>query len=139
MKPKLLLRIAAILMLLHTLGHSVGALTWTQAPNAAMAAVIGAMQSTHFDFSGKSVTLGAFFSGYGITMIFVLLFISVLLWLLSNETANKLCIRLLAPLTALLLAMAVTEYIYFFPVPAVLTALAGVCTLWARVRIGSSS
>lgn len=135
MKPKVLLRIAAILMLLHTLGHTIGVLTWTQAPTPAMAAVINAMQSTHFDFGGKSVTLGAFFSGYGITMIFVLLFISILLWLLSTDTENKLSNRLLMPLILLLLAMAITEFIYFFPVPAVLTGLAGVCTLWARLNV----
>lgn len=133
MKPKVLLRIAAILMLLHTLGHTVGALTWAQAPNVAMASVISAMQSNHFDFGGKSVTLAAFFSGYGITMIFVLLFITIVLWLLSSETENKLCSRLLVLFTALLLAMSVTEYIYFFPAPAAFTALAGLCTLWARV------
>ena len=36
MKPKILLRIASILMLLHTAGHTMGALTWKEAPNAAV-------------------------------------------------------------------------------------------------------
>jgi len=37
MRPKLLLRIAAGLMFLHTIGHSFGASTWKDAPNAAVA------------------------------------------------------------------------------------------------------
>jgi cobalamin biosynthesis protein CobD/CbiB len=135
MKPKILLRIASGLMLLHTIGHTMGALTWTEAPNAAIGKVISAMQNNHFDFMGKSVTLASFFSGYGITMIFVLLFITVLLWLMAYEITNRLCIHLMVPLTALLLAMAVTEYIYFFPLPMVLTLLAGLCTLFARMRM----
>jgi heme A synthase len=122
-------------MLLHTIGHTMGALTWTEAPNAAIGKVISAMQNNHFDFMGRSVTLASFFNGYGITMIFVLLFITVLLWLLSNETANKLTARLLVPLTLVLLAMGVTEYIYFFPLAAALTLLAGLCALFARMRM----
>jgi len=34
MKPKLLLRIASIIMLLHDAGHTYGHLTWKQTPDA---------------------------------------------------------------------------------------------------------
>lgn len=60
MKPETALRIAGGLMLLHTLGHTLGALTWKQAPNARVAAVISGMQAEHFDFMGKPVSLGGF-------------------------------------------------------------------------------
>lgn len=49
MTAKLLLRIAAVLMLLHTLGHTMGALNWTKAPNPAMKQVIDGMLGNHFN------------------------------------------------------------------------------------------
>jgi hypothetical protein len=83
---KIALRIAAILMLLHTAGHTVGALTWKNAPNAHVAAVVTGMEKEHFGFMGRSLTLASFFTGYGYSMIGVLLLVSVLLWLLVCRT-----------------------------------------------------
>jgi hypothetical protein len=129
MKAKLLLRIAAILMFLHTMGHTMGALSWKEAPNAAVASVIKGMETSHFEFMGRSVTLASFFDGYGFTMIFVLLFISILLWLLSADSRNSLSARLVPLVAVLLLLMGIIEYIYFFPFAAAFSLIAGLCTL----------
>lgn len=131
MKAKLLLRIAAVIMLLHTLGHTVGALTWTDAPNAAVKQVIDGMQSNRFDFMGRSGSLADFYAGYGYVMIGVLLLISVLLWLLSTEP-NR---RLITTIAICLLFMAVVEYIYFFPMAAGFSLLAGLAALLALQRL----
>lgn len=61
MKPKILLRIASILMLLHTAGHTMGALTWSDAPNAAVAQVVKGMETVHFAFMGQAGNVGSFF------------------------------------------------------------------------------
>lgn len=127
MKPKILLRVAAVLMLLHTIGHSMGALTWTKAPNNRVAAIISGMQTEHFMFMGKSISLGGFFSGYGICLILVLAFVSVLLWLLSINPVKSISIAL----GIFLIAFGVGEYIYFFPMPAIFSAVAGCCTLFS--------
>jgi hypothetical protein len=129
MKPTLLLRIAATCMSLHTVGHSFGALTWKDAPNATIGQVIQSMQTNHFEFMGRSATIANFYEGYGITMIFVLLLVSVLLWLLANATANPLTSKLVPLLGVFLILLAIIEYIYFFPLPAAFSLLAGVCTL----------
>lgn len=139
MKPKLLLRIAAILMLLHTLGHTMGALTWKEAPNPAVDLVIKGMETNHFNFMGRSVTLASFYDGYGFTMILVLLFISILLWLLSADNGNSLSARLVPLVAVLLLLMGVIEYIYFFPFAAAFTLIAGLCTLGSLFTKGASS
>ncbi|MFC0518046.1 hypothetical protein ACFFGT_27780 [Mucilaginibacter angelicae] len=131
MKPKFLLRIAATAMLLHTAGHTLGALTWQQAPNQKIAAVISGMQTEHFEFMGRSVTLAGFFMGYGIIMIFVMLFITTILWLLSDNPIKTITLAL----ALLLLATAVSEYIYFFPLPALLSSIAAICTAWAYLKI----
>ncbi|MHA4808459.1 LIC_13387 family protein [Flavitalea flava] len=123
MKPKLLLRIAAALMLLHTIGHSIGALSWKKAPNAQIGNVIGAMQNQHFEFMGRQVSFGGFYEGYVISMIFVLLLITVLLTLVSNNPQYP----MVAALSVFLILLAITEYIYFFPFAAAFSLLAGLC------------
>ncbi|MFB9842616.1 LIC_13387 family protein [Mucilaginibacter ginsenosidivorans] len=125
MKPKILLRIASIIMLLHTLGHTMGALTWKDAPNAAVKQVIDGMLGNRFDFMGWSVSMGDFFAGYGYGMIGVLLLISILLWLLSAEP-NR---RFILALGLFLLFLSIIEFIYFFPFAAAFSFVAGIATL----------
>ncbi|MDB4923306.1 hypothetical protein [Mucilaginibacter sp.] len=91
---KIALRIAAVLILLHTLGHTMGALTWKNAPNVRVAAVVTGMENEHFDFMGRSLTLASFFNGYGFIMIGVLLLISILLWLLSSAPVRSMILLL---------------------------------------------
>ena len=117
-------------MLLHTAGHTIGALTWKQSPNARVAAVINGMQTEHFDFMGKSVSLGSFFEGYGFTMIGVLLLLTVLLGLQSAAPDRK----MLLPLSLFQLFMGSIELIYFFPFAAVISLLAGTFTLYAYFK-----
>jgi hypothetical protein len=125
MKPKLLLRVAAGLMFLHTIGHTMGAMTWKKAPNAAVAALITGMQNEHFPFMGRESTIAGFYVGYGVSMILVYLFISLLLWIFSTAF-NPGAVALTG---IFLVALAVVEWIYFFPLAAILSVLAGLCTL----------
>ncbi len=127
MKAKLLLRIAAVLMLLHAIGHTMGALGWKKAPNNAIAQVISGMQNNHFNFMGRSSSLAGFYEGYGVSMILVLLFVSILLWLLSASPAKPLVM-----LTGLfLVGLATVEFIYFFPFAAAFSLVAGLGALMA--------
>ena len=139
MKPKILLRIASILMFLHTAGHTMGALTWSEAPNARVAQVVKGMQTVHFAFMGKQVTLAMFFNGYGFINIGVLLMISAMLWLLSGDAGNKLFGGFAVLLGVFLLFMGVLEYIYFFAFAAAFSVLAGVCTLAALISRNKTS
>lgn len=132
MKIKVLLCIASGLMLFHTLGHSIGAFTWNQAPNTALKQVIHGMINNHFDFMGRSATIGSFYAGYGYCMIAVLLFISILLWLLAIEPQ----FRIMLLLGLFLVILGILEFIFFFPLPAICSALAGIFTLWAYGKRG---
>lgn len=131
MKPKLLLRIAAGVMLLHTIGHTFGALTWKNAPNKAVADVIQGMESNRFEFLGRQVTVAEFYEGYGIALIFVLLLISITLWLAGGNTGDRLTRRLLPWLSAFLVCFSVTEWIWFFPMPAIMSMVAALLTIGA--------
>jgi len=134
MKPKVLLRIAAALMLLHAIGHTMGTLGFGQPKNPRVAAVLDGMRSEHFDFMGRSATLAQFFDGYGVSLIFVLLFVSVQLWLLSANPAKQ----MLVGMGLFLTVTAVCEYIYFFPMAALFTLLSAVCVWVALFRLRHS-
>jgi hypothetical protein len=127
MKAKTLLRTGSVIMLLHTLGHTLGALTWKEAPNAAVKQVVDGMLNNRFDFMGRSASIGDFYAGYGYTMIGVLLLIAVLLWLLSTQPS----LPVILALGLFLLFMGVIEFIYFFPFAAAFSLLAGIATLLA--------
>lgn len=139
MKPKLLLRIAAGLMLMHTVGHTFGALTWKDAPNAAIGRVIIAMETEHFEFMGRSVTIASFYEGYGFSMIGILLLITILLWLLSNDTGNMSSAKYLTVFTVFLLFFGIIEYFYFFTLPAAFSILAGLSVLLARINLNRNN
>lgn len=125
MRSKVLLRTAAIVMLLHTIGHTIGALTWKQAPNSPIAQVITGMENNHFQFMGRQTSLADFHEGYGLIMIAVLMFVSILLYVLSSAKNSGVIM-----LTGIfLIILAIAEYIYFFPFAAAFSFLAGVCTL----------
>jgi hypothetical protein len=131
MTPKLLLRIASILMLAHTVGHSIGVLSSDNAPTPEIGKLMKDMKETHFMFMGRSVTIASFDKGYGITTIFVLLMVTVLLWLLSNDPANRMSRQILPVLGIFLLLLSLTEYIYFFGFAASFSLLAGLLVVWA--------
>ena|ERR1700761_1824760 len=127
MPVKLSLRIAAAIMLLHTIGHTMGALTSNQAPNARVAAVIAGMEREHFDFMGRSASIALFYNGYGIGMILVLVLVSILLWLLSVTPVKSMILAM----GIFLVLTAINEFIYFFPLASVMSLIAGVLTLLA--------
>ncbi len=125
MKPKLLLRIAAVLTLLHTAGHTMGALGWKKAPDARVAAVITGMQNEHFNFMGRSLTLASFYEGYGFIMIGVFLTVGILLWMLSIEPVK----RIIVLVGLFLIFLGIMELIYFFPFAAAFSLVAGIAAL----------
>lgn len=134
MQHKIFLRIAAAIMLLHTLGHTLGAFTWKNAPTAKVALLIKGMENEHFNFMGRQASLAAFYSGYGIIMIFVLLMVTILLWLLSINPVRS----ILVVLGVFMVALALCEYVYFFPFAAVFSLAAACCVWIAYSRVPST-
>jgi len=111
---KLLLRIAAIGMLFHTIGHAVGSSAW-QNPNGKVPPdVINKMQNIHFAIQGKDTTMAKSFSGMSYIASVFLLWVTFTLWISSNRT-DKEAVRILL-LTGLAMALLVViEFLFFFP------------------------
>ena len=89
MKPKLLLRIASLMMLLHLIGHSFGNELWKKTDDPTKMQVIHAMTYYKFPFMGSVRSFGDNFSGYGYAVSLFLILSSVLLWLISSSLKEK--------------------------------------------------
>jgi len=124
---KLLLRIAAIIMLLHTIGHTVGSAGW-QNPNGKVPAdVVQKMQNTHFVIQGKNTTMAMSFSGMNYIASVFLLSVTCTLWIFSNRTGKDASIILIT-VAAAIACVAVIEWLFFFPGVAFLSLAASVLT-----------
>jgi hypothetical protein len=129
MKPKLLLRIAAILILIHGVLHTTGFSQWKQDPDPARHEVIKQMTAQKIPFMGTSRNMGEYYDGFGYASSIALILIAVLLWIVSGElSANpSLAKKVIIVISFSLLVWATDELIYFFPFAAGLTLVASIC------------
>jgi hypothetical protein len=129
MSHRILLRIAAICMLIHFLGHTMGHFMWRDTPGAE--SVIAAMSGTEFSFMGAERSFADYYEGYSWFVVFTLAAVTVWLWELSRRAVDA---RLLFPLGMMLIGFAVIEAFHFFPFASAMSAVAGACTLGAAFR-----
>lgn len=133
MRSKLLLRIAAALVLVHLLGHAIGHATWQTPEDPRMQAVVQSMKGYAAPFMGAVKSMADYYHGYSLIM-FGLYGASIwILWAASGaiEESRTLLRRLLLPLGVVYVYFGIVEYLYFFPFAAVVSLLAGVLVLVA--------
>jgi len=133
---KLPYRIAAIVLVLFAAGHTAGFLTFRPS-SAEGLAVYNAMNSVSFDFNGAMRSYSAFYTGFGLLVTAYLLFSAFLAWHLGSLAASQpKAIGILAwAFVAVQLASLVLSVLYFFLVPAVLSAVVVICLLWAAWQL----
>ncbi|MBV8389231.1 MAG: hypothetical protein JO080_05470 [Mucilaginibacter sp.] len=131
MKPKILLRIAAILILIHCVLHTYGFNTWKEAPDPIYKSVVDGMTGHQFPFMGATRTLGNFYEGFGYASSIALFLIAIVLWLVSGETSRgaNLAKKIIYAVGIALVAWGIDEIVYFFPFAAAITLTAAVLTL----------
>lgn len=118
MTRTLLLRIASVILLLFTAGHSMGGLKkWSPMGDND---VLRSMTAVHFDTMGVSRSYFDFFMGFGWSISVAMLLQTVLLWqmasLARNNSAN---VRpMIATFALATLASFALAWRFLFPVPA---------------------
>ncbi len=123
MKPSILYRIAAILLLLFAVGHTLG-FRQTQ-PQWGVDALVAGMRSIHFDAQGFNRTYWDFYTGFGLFVSVFMLFAAVLCWQMGGLSAATLA-ELRGPAWTLVLcfvAVTILSWRYFFIVPVVFSAV----------------
>jgi hypothetical protein len=119
MKASLLYRIAAVLLLLFAVGHTLG--FRESDPTWGVDALLGSMRSIHFDVQGFSRTYWDFFLAAGFSVGVLYLFAAVLAWQLGGLPAETLAaMRLTVWAFALCFAaITVLSWRFLFIVPIV--------------------
>lgn len=138
MKPTLLYRVAAIVLVLFAAGHTYGFLKFVP-PTADAVAVRDSMFGVHFALHGGSYSYGGFYNGFGLMVSVYLLFSAFLAWHLGGlAKRNPDAIGALGwVFFATQAAQLALSLIYFFAAPAVLSALVVIAVGWAAWEVRS--
>ena len=131
MKASLFYRIAAVLLLLFDLGHTLG---FRQSdPAWGVDALLASMRSVHFDVQGFNRSYWDLFVGAGFNVSVFLLFAAVLAWQLGALSAETLALmrRTAWAFALCFAAMTVLGWIYFFILPIVFLTVITVCLIAA--------
>ena len=133
MKPVILLRIAAILTLIHAILHTIGGVFGKPAPG--VATMVAATMRTRFEVFGLTRSYSDFYMGLGLGISISLTVDAIVFWLLAGlAKANAPRIRPILAIFALgYLAIAVNSYLFFFAAPVVVEILISGCLVGAIV------
>jgi hypothetical protein len=127
MKASLFYRIAAVLLLLFAVGHTLG---FRQSdPAWGIDTLLATMRSTHFDVQGFSRTYWDIFVAAGFSVGVFYLFAAVLAWQLAGLAANTLAVMRITVWAFALCFAAITvvSWSYLFLLPILFSAVITVC------------
>jgi hypothetical protein len=132
MKQRLLLRIAAVLILLQLLGHTYGHIIWDKRPeDPRMQEVLDAMKGYKGEFMGATKSMADYYTGYSLMIFFLYIMTIAILWMLSTRINDDkgLVRKILYPIGFTYLAVGVILYLHFFLFAASLSFMAGIMIL----------
>ena len=140
MKASMFYRIAAVLLLLFAVGHTLG---FRQSdPKWGVDALLASMRSIHFDMQGFNRTYWDLFVGAGFSVGVLFLFSAILAWQLGGLPAETLT-RMRGTAWAFTLcfaAITVVSWKYLFTIPIALSLLITLClaaATWLSAKQGS--
>ena len=131
MKASLFYRIAAVLILLFDIGHTVGFLQHD--PEWKVDSLIGSMKSIHFAIQGFSRSYWDFFVGFGLFVTVFLLLAAAVAWQLGRLDAETLA-RVRGIGWSLALCFVVLTFLsfrYFFVLPLIFSIVIAICLMLA--------
>lgn len=119
MKPFWLYRVAAVLLLLFSTGHTIG--FRKVKPEWGIDAIVASMKTTSFDVNGFPRTYWDFYVGFGLFVSLLLLFAALACWQLGGLNAAVLKSMPLLAWSLVICFVGVTylSWRYFFIVPLV--------------------
>lgn len=133
MKASIFYRIAAILLVLFALGHTLG---FRQIdPRWGVDSLLQSMRTIRFDVQGFSRTYWDFYVGFGLFVTVFQLFAAVITWQLGSLSAETLSALAVVRwgLVTCFVAVTILSWIYFFLIPVMLSALITLCLFAAAL------
>jgi hypothetical protein len=130
-KTKVFFRIASILLLLFSAGHTLGFRKTD--PSWGVDGLLNLMRSIHFDAQGFQRTYWDFYVGFGLFISVLFVFASLVCWQLSSLEPTMLrSLPLICwPLALCFVVVTILSWQYFFLVPIIFSLLISVCLILA--------
>lgn len=137
MKTKLLVRIAAGLLLFFALGHSIGHFTRHDVTDSKAQEVLKAMTDNKFNMFGQMRSYDENYTGMSLNLIITLIVLATMLCILSNYTTHQphLTKNLLIPIIVCTVGFSLTGFFFFFPIPAFTCLTASALLILATIRL----
>ncbi len=134
MSPALLYRIASVLLVLFAAGHTLGFRRVD--PRWGIDATIGALKATQFQVQGFTRSYWGFYTGFGLFVTVLLVFVGILAWQLGALPKDTLrSLRVVTWALALsFVAVTLLSWRYFFIAPLVFSSVIAACLLLAAWR-----
>jgi len=130
-KPWLPLRIASVISLVFSWGHTMGGFKgWSPVGDNP---VLASMKAFHFDVEGVSRSYYEFYRGFGFLLTVFLILQAVLLWQLASLAKNNRSAarRLAWSIFLASIPTGILSWIFLFPVPVYFDVLLTACLAWA--------
>jgi hypothetical protein len=136
MRPVVLYRIAAVLLVLFAVAHTIGFLSF-KPPTPEGIAVAQGMKNVHFTVRGSTFSYGGFYEGFGLNATLYLLFSAFLAWQLGGlAAAGVTAVRPIAwGFFAVQVIGFVLSLVYFASAPAISSAIVAALVGWAAFLI----
>lgn len=136
MNPRIWLRIAAILTLIHSVLHTIGGVYGAAAPGPQTVAET-AMKANTFMALGSLRSLWMFYRGMGLSVTVFLTVGAIIFWLLGDLTSvlGAGLRPILITFAAGYVAFAVVSWQYFFLAPIVVELLIAACLIIAAIGL----
>src|SRR5882724_9378541 len=131
MKVSLFYRVASGLLILFAVGHTLGFRRVD--PHWGIDSVIAALRSTRFDVQGLNRTYWDFYTGFGLFVTVLLVFVAVLAWQLGGLPKDSLSAMPVVTwgLAACFVVVTFLSWKYFFMVPIIFSGVITICLIFA--------
>ena len=135
MSAKLLLRIAAVFMLTHSVGHILMSFSWQK--GYVPTEVVQKMQEVKFrNMYNADITMADLYTGASCFGIILVLLIGSLLWILSDRNnIDIFAVRVLWIVEIAIILHVLVELIYYFPIALIFCIPSAIFVLIAIFRI----
>ena len=136
MKISLFYRIASVLLILFAVGHTLGFRRVD--PRWGIDSIIAALRSTRFDVQGLNRTYWDFYTGFGLFVTVLLVFVAVLAWQLGGLPKDSLSGMpgVTWGLAVCFLVVTFLSWRYFFILPVVFSGIITICLILAAWAAG---
>ncbi len=137
MKPKILLRIAALLVLLIVIGQAIGHFNGKAILNPVDKKLIGQMNQQQFNVHGSLRRWGDFYEGFSLDVSLVLIVFTVVFSMLSHIAKKhpKVCLHLLWPYLICFAGFTLSSLCYLFIIPGIANLIICVLVIWSMVQL----